>query len=317
MKKILSLTAFSFIIALTLTACGSKFSFEGEMGALSANMNNMGVHSSIRNGFIYYQGTDGFYEYDPQDKTSAKVSDTDLGFNAVKAGFIVGDDRKVRYLNHKGEVLSQQSFHECDQNSSIFAYDNCIYCGDHVLDTESGKSTRLFEEEDTPNGFYYALSEDYYFKVNIGEKRLEKINVKDKNAEVQAMELPEEIEWVSEFAVDLNSDIYISSPDGNDGLTLYKIAAGSEKAVPVDNVKQTIHYTVLNGNIAYMDYYIEKNSHDLYYNDTLVAEDISRFTLLNEKYLIYTIYTENMTEDVYLYDIESGSTEQLKTVTEE
>ncbi|MDE6580591.1 MAG: hypothetical protein K2K41_08680, partial [Ruminiclostridium sp.] len=194
---------------------------------------------------------------------------------------------------------------------------NCIYCGDYVFDTESGKSTRLFEEEDTPNGIYYALSEDYYFKVNIGEKRLEKINVKDKSAGVQTMKMPEEIEWVSEFAVDLNSDIYISSSDGNNGLTLYKIAAGSEKAVPVDNVRQTIHYVVLKNNIAYMDYYIEKNSQDLYYNGTLVAENIMRFTLLNEKYLIYTIYTENMTEDVYLYDIESGSTEQLKTFTDE
>lgn len=317
MKKNISLTAFSFITALTLTACSSKFSFEGEMGALSANLNNHGLPASISNGFFYYQGTDGFYEYDPQDKTSARVSDTDLGFNAVKAGFIVGGEGKVQYLNHKGEVLSRQSFPECDKNSSIFAYNNCIYCGDHVLDTESGKSTRLFEEEDTPNGFYYALSEEYYFKVNIGEKRLEKINVKNKNAEVQVMELPEKIEWVSEFAVDLNSDIYISSPNGNDGLTLYKIAAGSEKAVPVDNVRQTILYAVLNNNIAYMDYYIEKDSQDLYYNDTLVAENIMRFTLLNEKYLIYTIYTENMTEDVYLYDIENTSTEQLKTFTEE
>ena len=166
-----------------------------------------------------------------------------------------------------------------------------------------------------------AKSEDrdspHYFKVNIGEKRLEKINVKDKSAGVQTMKMPEEIEWVSEFAVDLNSDIYISSSDGNNGLTLYKIAAGSEKAVPVDNVRQTIHYVVLKNNIAYMDYYIEKNSQDLYYNGTLVAENIMRFTLLNEKYLIYTIYTENMTEDVYLYDIESGSTEQLKTFTDE
>ena len=95
MKKNISLTSFSFITALTLTACGSKFSFEGEMGALSANLNNHGLPASISNGFIYYQGTDGFYEYDPQDKTSAKVSNTDLGFNAVKAGFIVGDERSV------------------------------------------------------------------------------------------------------------------------------------------------------------------------------------------------------------------------------
>ena len=317
MKKNISLTAFSLMTAMTLTACTGKFSFEGEMGALSANINNHGLPASVNNGFIYYQGTDGFYEYDPEDKTSARVSDANLGFNAVKAGFIVEDDRKVQYLNHKGEILSRQSFPECDKFSSIFAYDDRIYCGDYVLDTKSGKTARLFEEEDTTSGFYYALSDEYYFKVNIDEKCLEKISVKDKNAEVQTMELPQEIKWVSEFAVDLNSDIYISSFDENNDLTLYKITSDSDKAAAVDLAAPTVHYAVLNNNIAYLDHYIEKESNDLYYNNTLVAKDVFRFTLLDEKYLIYTAMNEDYSEKVFLYDIENGETEQLKTVTEE
>lgn len=62
----------------------------------------------------------------------------------------------------------------------------------------------------------------------------------------------------------------------------------------------------------------------MYYNNILVSDNAFRFTLLNEKYIIYTVQIITgidefgmpiYTEDVYLYDIESGSTEQLKTLT--
>lgn len=345
MKKIKSITILSIMTALTLTACSSNSPSDtdntdadilySKIGALSSNT-GFGLPSCINNGFIYYLGTDGYYEYDPQDKTSAKVLDLSEvsseedelkicpEFNVVDQGFVVGEEGKAYYLNYKGEVLSEYNFPECEFNEWVFAYEDRIFHTDYVFDTKSEKSTRLFEERDVQFGFYYGLSADYYFRVSLDDKSYEKISLKDKNTEVQTVKLPEEIKWISGFAVDLNSDIYISSSDENGSKKLYKIASDNGEAEVVDIAAETIHYAVLNKNIAYMDYYMGGENDNLYYNNILVSDNAFRFTLLNEKYLIYTVQIITgkdefgmpiYTEDVYLYDIESGSTEQLKTVT--
>ena len=344
MKKIKSIMILSIMTALTLTACSNTYSdtddFDADIlyskiGALSSNT-VFGLPSCINNGFIYYWGTDGYYEYDPEDKTSAKVFDPSETsskeegrrvcpeFNVVDNGFVAGENGKAYYLNYRGEVLSEFDFHECEFNEWVFAYEDRIFHTDYVFDTKSKKSTRLFEERDVQYGFYYGLSSDCYFRVSLDDKSYEKISLKDKNAEAQTVKLPEEIERISGFAVDLNSDIYISSSDEKGSKKLYKIAADNGEAEVVDIAADTIHFAVLNGNVAYMDYYVNGDNDNLYYNNILVSDNAFRFTLLNEKYLIYTVQiitgTDEFgqliyTEDVYLYDIEQGSTEQLKTVT--
>ena len=348
MKKIKSITILSIMTALALTACSSNTPSDTDntdvdilytkIGALSANLYNRGLPAAVSNGFIYYMGTDGYYEYDPVDKTSAKVydlseSNSEEGerkicpqYNVVDNGFVVGEKGKVQYLNYNGEVLSEYDFPECEINEWLYAYEDRFYHIDHVFDTKTEKSTRLFDESDGGGqGLFYELSEDWYIRVVPGYGYYEKISLKDNDAKVQTIELSDEFGYVCSVAVDLNSDIYINSLDEDKDIkTLYKIDAETNKTEVVDIAEETFFFAVLNGNIAYMDYYVGGENDNLYYNDTLVSDNVFRFTLLNEKYIIYTVQIitgtdefgiTRYTEDVYLYDIENGSTEQLKTVT--
>ena len=298
-----------------LSPAGFVPDFTGERGSLS----ELGSYASIKDDFIYYEGTDGFYEYDYTTKESVKVSENSLGCNAVSCGFIVYEDGKIIYRNFKGESLYEQTAENMVgiYPKYLFAYDNIIYFGDFMLNAKTGETIRIFEDSEIQRGFYYALSNEYYFRANVDDNVIERVRLSDN--EHDTLELPKEITFISGFAADLNSDLYIATPE-NAKFTIYKIGAdGSFENTEAYGVL----YTAINSKIFYLE---NTQSGQTSYPLMLktdgktekIADNVFDFRVLSERFVIYRTYGSTDGKDgLFVYDRNEKATTELKTLTEE
>lgn len=311
MKKI-KIIAFSILFIIILSGCSDNKTessseavtvpdFAGERGGI------------VKDGFIYYQGTDGYYEYDPEDKQSVKTSENSLGSNAVDYGFIVYENNEIIYRDFKGTTLYRQVTEGLDESYySYFAYDNKLFFGDFIFDVKTGETTRAFEDCNSSYGCYYELSNDYYMRADIGNRIIQRLKLSDMS--VDTVTLPEELTYISMFVADLDNDIYISIPD-NGKFPVYKLNAdGSTEKIGINSLQ----YYALNDDI----YYRDDSSHALMLlsdgKTTQIAENILDFEVADDRFVIYSIYDESNRDEIkYIYDRNDNTTEKLKMFTVE
>ena len=224
--------------------------FAGERGTLDEQFV---ISGSVKDGFVYYRGEDGFYEYDPEDKESIRVTGNNLGINAVSCGFIhyepnysadmFGGVGTLQYLNFKGEVLYEHYF-EAGPEYNLIAYDNRLYYKNYYYDVKTEEKVKLFpddasdysydksdeetsiDESKVINVSSYVLSDDYYMCIKSIGKKYSIERIKLDNNRIDTIALPEKID-LCDLAVDRNSDIYVSSvvylEDGAWTYEMYKI----------------------------------------------------------------------------------------------
>lgn len=332
----------------------SSFDFEpdfaGERGTVDEQF---GLSGSVKDGFVYYEGGDGFYEYDPETKEAIKVTGANLGINAVDCGFIhyepnydadiTGRTGKLQYMNFKGEILYEHYF-EAGPEYGLIAYDNRLYYDNYYYDVKTEKKVKLFpddasdyiyeEEDDEENSVdeserisvgSYVLSNDYYMRIKLVGKQYNIERLKFADNSIDMIALPENID-LCDLAVDRNSDIYVSSvlylDDGSWSYEIYKVSddGSTEK---IDNcVPNSMHFTVLNGDISYID---TEDILSIYSGGSVteVADNVFDFAVLNERFVLYKTMVDGDRSDtsvydgLYLYDREDGICTELKTVTEE
>ena len=334
------------ILTATMTACsdnndyvsetdpqGFVLDFAGERGTVDVPFGDE-IAAVKKDGFIYYVGEDGYYEYDPDEKEAVRTSKADLGHNGVKCAFIVYEKTggvedtggRIIYRDFKGDTLYEQvEDTPADFDGSyLIANDNKLYSGNYYFDVKTEETAKIFEHKVSDGGFYFGMSDEYYLRVEADnlDRVVDRLKLSDMS--VDTVPLPEQITHISAFEADSNSDMYIAIPGEQPGsFPIYKVTPdGKCEKTGLD----TLDYKVYNGDIYYIDSGEKlsidtKDALSILSSDgktVLVAENVSDYFIIDERFLIYNTWGENNSKGgKYMYDRNDGSTTKLKTFTVE